>query len=82
MSHNHIPFSKECTSLKGAGRSRPHRKVPHPDDSKLGHPAHFDLVRTSGEKPSTVLPGGVYAFPVPQSISVAILAQAFGSSSQ
>ena len=29
---DHIPFSKECTTcLKGAGKSRPHRKVPHPD---------------------------------------------------
>ena len=34
--NDHVPFSKECaTCLKGAGKSRPHRKVPHPDAMTL-----------------------------------------------
>ena len=33
---DHIPFSRECTTcLKGAGRHRPHKKVPHPDAMTL-----------------------------------------------
>ena len=33
---DHIPFSRECTTcLKGAGRGRPHKKVPHPDAMTL-----------------------------------------------
>ena len=30
--NDHLPFSRECpTCLQGSGRSRPHKKVPHPD---------------------------------------------------
>ena len=30
--NDHMPFSRECpTCLQGSGRSRPHKKVPHPD---------------------------------------------------
>ena len=34
--NDHVPFSRECTTcLKGGGKSRPHRKVPHPDAMTL-----------------------------------------------
>ena len=34
--NDHIPYSRECsTSLQGSGRSRPHKKVPHPDAMTL-----------------------------------------------
>ena len=34
--NDHMPFSRECsTCLRGGGRSRPHRKVPHPDAMTL-----------------------------------------------
>ena len=38
--NDHMPFSRECiTCLQGGGRSRQHRKVPHPDamDFEPGH---------------------------------------------
>ena len=34
--NDHMPFSRECiTCLQGGGRSRQHRKVPHPDAMTL-----------------------------------------------
>ena len=63
---DHIPFSKECvTCLKGAGKSRPHRKVPHPDAMTLS----LDVCGPfrPGEdfrKKSRYFLVGVYAIPV------------------
>ena len=34
--NDHLPYSRECsTCLQGSGRSRPHKKVPHPDSMTL-----------------------------------------------
>ena len=34
--NDHLPYSRECTTcLQGSGRSRPHKKVPHPDAQTL-----------------------------------------------
>ena len=60
--NDHVPFSKECTTcLKGGGKSRPHRKVPHPDAMTLCGPFR------PGEdyrKKSRYFLVGVYAIPV------------------
>ena len=34
--NDHLPYSRECTTcLQGSGRSRPHKKVQHPDANTL-----------------------------------------------
>ena len=63
---DHIPFSRECTTcLKGAGRHRPHKKVPHPDAMTLS----LDVCGPfrPGEnfrKKSKYFLVGVYAIPI------------------
>ena len=68
--NDHVPFSKECTTcLKGAGKSRPHRKVPHPDAMTLS----LDVCGPfrPGEdyrKKSRYFLVGVYAIPVKKTV--------------
>ena len=63
---DHTPFSRECTTcLKGAGKSRPHKKVAHPDAMTLS----LDICGPfrPGEdfrKKSKYFLVGVYAIPV------------------
>ena len=67
--NDHVPFSKECTTcLKGGGKSRQHRKVPHPDAMTLS----MDVCGPfrAGEdyrKKSRYFLVGVYAIPVRRS---------------
>ena len=71
---DHVPFAKECvTCLKGAGKSRPHRKVPHPDALTLS----LDVCGPfrPGEdfrKKSRYFLVGVYAIPVKKNAEGAI----------
>ena len=68
--NDHVPFSKECTTcLRGAGKSRPHRKVPHPDAMTLS----LDVCGPfrPGEdyrKKSRYFLVGVYAIPVKKTV--------------
>ena len=64
--NDHVPFSRECTTcLKGGGKSRQHRRVPHPDAMTLS----LDVCGPfrPGEdfrKKSRYFLVGVYAIPV------------------
>ena len=64
--NDHVPYSRECTTcLQGSGRSRPHKKIPHPDAQTLSvdicgpfRPGHDRMVKAK------YFMVGVFAIPV------------------
>ena len=55
--NDHVPFSKHCvTCLKGGGKSRQHRKVPHPDAMTLSLDACIATTNTPAQPPTEILP--------------------------